>query len=129
MKKIVIVGIYFLVGLLLVVAIPVMLGIYKVEYLSYYSLCLFLAGGIAIIVWGIVGLKKNTPGYFQGTRKHEVDAGKYVRFMGILTIVFGLFTALIGILAYYFDAPVWIAWITIAIYLLIGEYGGKKYRM
>ena len=49
--------------------------------------------------------------------------------MGILTIAFGLCVAANGVLIFLFGAPVWITFILITIYLLLGEYGGKRYKM
>jgi len=98
--------------------------------LNYFILCLILLGGAIIIAWGLYGWVKKDPGFFQGKkRRFEVEENKYLRYMGILTIAFGLCVAANGVLIFLFGAPVWITFILITIYLLLGEYGGKRYKV
>jgi len=53
------------------------------------------------------------------------------RFMGILTIAFGLVYVLprSESLVFLFNAPVWSIIILITIYLLLSAYGGKRYSV
>jgi len=98
--------------------------------MNYFILCLILLGGAIIIVWGLYGWVKKDPGFFQGKkRRFEVEKNKYLRFMCILTIALGLCTIANGVLIFLFNAPVWLTFILITIYLLLGEYGGKRYKV
>ena len=98
--------------------------------MEYFILCVYLLGGAIIIAWGLYGWVKKNPGFFQGKkRRFEVEENKYLRFMGILTIAFGLGVAVIGVLVFLLNAPNWSTFILITIYLLLGEYGGKRYKV
>ena len=98
--------------------------------MKYFILCVILLGGAIIIAWGLYGWIKKNPGFFQGKkRRFEVEENKYLRFMCILTIAFGLCVAAMGVLIFLFNAPVWSIFILITIYLLLAEHGGKRYRV
>ena len=97
--------------------------------MSYFILCLFLLGGAIIVAWGLYGWIKKDPGFFQGKRRFEVKIDKYLRYMSILVVVFGLCIALTGLLNFCVNLPIWCAWIFISIFLTLGAYGEKRYKV
>lgn len=93
------------------------------------SIILILIGTI-VAVMGLIGWKtKNIRILLGFFRQIKVDTDKYVKYMGIATIFFGLFYVVLGIWECFSEISSSWFLIGFGVYVFLILYGEKKYKI